>query len=79
MNSRVVFEDETTGERREVTLVYPRDADISCQLARRCLDYASDNQSTGSYPADRGAVIASSMCHISPKLRGVGLVAVPIN
>lgn len=29
MNSRVVFEDETTGERREVTLVYPRDADIS--------------------------------------------------
>ena len=28
MNSRVVFEDERTGERREVTLVYPRDADI---------------------------------------------------
>lgn len=28
MNSRVVFEDETTGERREVTLVYPWDADI---------------------------------------------------
>jgi regulator of nucleoside diphosphate kinase len=28
MNSRVVFEDETTGERREVTLVYPREADI---------------------------------------------------
>jgi len=28
MNSRVVFEDEATGERREVTLVYPRDADI---------------------------------------------------
>ena len=28
MNSRVVFEDEQTGERREVTLVYPRDADI---------------------------------------------------
>jgi regulator of nucleoside diphosphate kinase len=29
MNSRVVFEDETTGQRREVTLVYPREADIS--------------------------------------------------
>jgi len=29
MNSRVVFEDETTGERREVTLVYPANADIS--------------------------------------------------
>jgi regulator of nucleoside diphosphate kinase len=29
MNSRVVFEDETTGERREVTLVYPAQADIS--------------------------------------------------
>ncbi len=29
MNSRVVFEDETTGERREVTLVYPGNADIS--------------------------------------------------
>ena len=28
MNSRVVFEDETTGERREVTLVYPAHADI---------------------------------------------------
>lgn len=28
MNSRVVFENETTGERRELTLVYPRDADI---------------------------------------------------
>ncbi len=28
MNSRVVFEDEQTGEQREVTLVYPRDADI---------------------------------------------------
>jgi regulator of nucleoside diphosphate kinase len=28
MNSRVVFENETTGERREVTLVYPADADI---------------------------------------------------
>ncbi|QDE90773.1 transcription elongation factor GreAB [Myxococcus xanthus] len=26
MNSKVVFEDEQTGERREVTLVYPRDA-----------------------------------------------------
>jgi regulator of nucleoside diphosphate kinase len=24
-----VFEDETTGERRDVTLVYPGDADIS--------------------------------------------------
>jgi regulator of nucleoside diphosphate kinase len=29
MNSRVVFADETTGERREVTLVYPAQADIS--------------------------------------------------
>jgi regulator of nucleoside diphosphate kinase len=28
MNSRVVFENETTGERREVTLVYPAEADI---------------------------------------------------
>ena len=28
MNSRVLFEDEKTGERREVTLVYPKDADI---------------------------------------------------
>ena len=28
MNSRVVFEDETTGERREITLVYPKQADI---------------------------------------------------
>jgi regulator of nucleoside diphosphate kinase len=28
MNSRVVFENEETGERREITLVYPRDADI---------------------------------------------------
>jgi regulator of nucleoside diphosphate kinase len=28
MNSRVLFENETSGERREVTLVYPRDADI---------------------------------------------------
>lgn len=28
MNSRVLFEDEATGARREVTLVYPRDADI---------------------------------------------------
>jgi regulator of nucleoside diphosphate kinase len=26
MNSTVVFEDEETGERREVTLVYPKDA-----------------------------------------------------
>jgi len=26
MNSKVVFEDEQTGERREVTLVYPREA-----------------------------------------------------
>jgi regulator of nucleoside diphosphate kinase len=29
MNSRVVFEDETTAERREVELVYPGNADIS--------------------------------------------------
>ena len=28
MNSRVLFENETTGERREITLVYPREADI---------------------------------------------------
>ena len=28
MNSRVVFENETTRERREVTLVYPSNADI---------------------------------------------------
>ena len=28
MNSRVVFEDETTGERREISLVYPGSADI---------------------------------------------------
>jgi regulator of nucleoside diphosphate kinase len=28
MNSRVIFEDETTRERREVTLVYPGSADI---------------------------------------------------
>ncbi len=29
MNSRVVFENETTRERREVELVYPREADIA--------------------------------------------------
>jgi len=29
MNSRVVFEDETTAQRREVTLVYPGKADIN--------------------------------------------------
>lgn len=29
MNSRVVFEDETTGQRREITLVYPKHADIA--------------------------------------------------
>lgn len=28
MNSRVVFENETTGERREIQLVYPREANI---------------------------------------------------
>jgi regulator of nucleoside diphosphate kinase len=28
MNSRVIFEDETTRERREITLVYPGSADI---------------------------------------------------
>src|SRR5688572_33474236 len=28
MNSRVIFENETTGERREVTPVYPGSADI---------------------------------------------------
>lgn len=29
MNSRIVFGDETTGERREVSLVYPANANIS--------------------------------------------------
>ena len=29
MNSRVEFEDETTGERHEFTLVYPGSADVS--------------------------------------------------
>jgi regulator of nucleoside diphosphate kinase len=29
MNSRVIFENESTGERREVTLVYPGSADIN--------------------------------------------------
>lgn len=29
MNSHVVFEDEDTGTRREITLVYPKDADAS--------------------------------------------------
>jgi regulator of nucleoside diphosphate kinase len=28
MNSRVIFENETTGEKREVTLVYPDNSDI---------------------------------------------------
>lgn len=28
MNSRVIFENETTHERREITLVYPESADI---------------------------------------------------
>jgi len=28
MNSRVIFENETTGERLEIKLVYPREADI---------------------------------------------------
>ena len=28
MNSRIVFEDESTGERREISLVYPGSADI---------------------------------------------------
>lgn len=28
MNSRVIFENETSGERREITLVYPGSADI---------------------------------------------------
>ena len=28
MNSRVIFENETTSERREITLVYPASADI---------------------------------------------------
>ena len=29
MNSRVLFEDETTGERSEVTIVFPRQSDSS--------------------------------------------------
>jgi regulator of nucleoside diphosphate kinase len=29
MNSRVLYVDETTGERRSVTIVYPLDADAS--------------------------------------------------
>ena len=29
MNSRVLFEDESTGERREVTIVFPQHADAS--------------------------------------------------
>lgn len=32
MNSRVIFENETTGERREVTLVYPGSADIDAGM-----------------------------------------------
>jgi regulator of nucleoside diphosphate kinase len=32
MNSRVVFQNETTGERREVTLVYPGRADIDAGM-----------------------------------------------
>src|SRR5438094_4804609 len=28
MNSRVLFEDVSTGERREITIVFPQDADI---------------------------------------------------
>jgi regulator of nucleoside diphosphate kinase len=28
MNSRVIFENETTGDRMEIKLVYPREADI---------------------------------------------------
>jgi regulator of nucleoside diphosphate kinase len=29
MNSRVLFQDESTGERREITIVYPQDAHAS--------------------------------------------------
>jgi regulator of nucleoside diphosphate kinase len=29
MNSRVVFEDLDSGQRREIVLVYPREADIA--------------------------------------------------
>jgi regulator of nucleoside diphosphate kinase len=29
MNARVLFEDESTGERREIAIVYPQDADAS--------------------------------------------------
>jgi regulator of nucleoside diphosphate kinase len=28
MNSRVLFEDEETGQRREITLVYPHESDV---------------------------------------------------
>jgi regulator of nucleoside diphosphate kinase len=31
MNSRVLFEDETTGERREITIVFPQDSDASAK------------------------------------------------
>ncbi|HEU5468694.1 MAG TPA: nucleoside diphosphate kinase regulator [Steroidobacteraceae bacterium] len=31
MNSRVIFENETTGERREVTLAFPGNADIDAR------------------------------------------------
>ena len=30
MNSRVVFEDVRTGKTKEVTLVFPQDADVQC-------------------------------------------------
>jgi regulator of nucleoside diphosphate kinase len=31
MNTRVLFEDETSGERREVTIVFPQDSDASAK------------------------------------------------
>lgn len=46
MNSRVLFEDETNGERREITLVYPSKANISVggfQSWRRSERLSSDS------------------------------------
>lgn len=34
MNSKVIFENETTRERREITLVYPASADIDAGRSR---------------------------------------------
>ncbi len=57
MNSRVVFEDETTGEKREITLVYPKQADIGSgkvsvlvPVGTALLGVRSDSPSTGNCP-----------------------------